>query len=119
VSYAASCVSLAVLQILASASRASLVSRQYVLVEAVLDDGAVRLIGQEELPDAWDHYPHPVATRELAVIEFANSAKVALSVPSALVAVDRTLVLKSDRIEPGGLRILNRQPFNFDRRVLS
>jgi hypothetical protein len=79
----------------------------------------VRCIGQEELPDEWDIYPHAVASRGLVALVFANSTSVALSVPSALVPLDRTLVLKSYRLESGKLGIRHNLLFSFEHRALA
>ena len=113
--YAATSVSLAALEVLV---HFSVLPRDFVLTEIRVPDGVlVESLRREDLPAKWDLLSSSAATQEIGRIWAADLRSAVLSVPSAIVPVDRNYVLNPKHPEFGRIRFLRPAPFRFDIRL--
>jgi RES domain-containing protein len=115
--YTAATISLAALEILASAD-ADLLSVPLVVIPVEWGaDMPISSLEDRDLPKDWRKYPHPDSTRDIGQAWLASAARPVLSVPSAIVPQERLYVLNPRHARFGELRIGLPQPFAFDPRL--
>ena len=88
--YAADHASLAVLEILVNRIPESKV-QTYSLYKINLDSGHV--IDLDDMPEGWQSYPHGLATQVVGSSWIRSKVSLALTVPSAVVPVERNLLI--------------------------
>lgn len=115
--YTAEHASLAVLEILVHLQQALLLE-DYVLLQVDFDEGLVEALDMSTVPKRWRSYPAPLSLRAIGDQWVADSRSAVLSVPSAVVPLERLFLLNPHHPEFPGIRIGEPQPFAFDARLL-
>jgi RES domain-containing protein len=114
--YLSSTLSLAALETLAHAEPRALAHDWVTYAVEIPEDLALEL-RIEDLPADWRDMPTSTGTRRSGDAWAAANASVALSVPSAIVPVERNWLLNPAHPEFGRLAIPEPQTFRFDARV--
>lgn len=107
---------LAALEVLANAETASAL-RDRVLIRAVLPDDQLMDLPEAELPQGWDANPIGTATRDLGEGWRAEGAALALAVPSAVMPLQRNVLLNPDHSAYRDVEIDEPIPLRFDSRL--
>ena len=116
--YAADQPATALLETLVHAGRADLVTADYVLFEIELDDNAdLLMLPDADLPPDWRAWPWPTATQEIGTFWHERRASVALSVPSAVIPMQRNVLLNIQHPDFRALSIDGPFPFPADTRL--
>jgi RES domain-containing protein len=116
--YAADQPATALLETLVHAGRADLVTADYVLFEIELDDDADLLrLPDADLPPDWRDWPWPTSTQEIGTFWHERKDSVALSVPSAVIPMQRNVLLNIQHPRLTGLAIDGPIPFPIDTRL--
>jgi RES domain-containing protein len=112
--YAAASVSLAALETLV---HFSVLPRDYVLTEIHIPEAVVESLDEEDLPAGWDTLSPSAVTQEIGHGWAVEHRSAVLSVPSAIVPVDRNYVLNPKHRDFGRIKFLPSTPFRFDPRL--
>ena len=107
---------LAALEILANAETAS-VLRGRVLIRAVVPDDQVVELQEVRLPEWWDANPIGTATRDLGEAWRAEGAALALAVPSAVMPLQRNVLLNPEHPAFRAVEVGEPIPLRFDPRL--
>lgn len=90
-----------------------------VLVEiAAPDDLARTEVLAETLPDRWRESPAPEALQPIGMAWVIGGETALLSVPSAVVPLERNIVINPAHRDAGRLEIASTEPFTFDARLV-
>ena len=86
----------------------------------VPDDVAIRTIELASLPKGWDAMPAPVSTQEIGAAWARDPAgnPGILSVPSVVVHRERNFLLNPSHPDARRWKVVHREPFRFDGRLL-
>ena len=90
--YAAATLALATLEFLVHLTRARMRTHAVAHLIEVPEDVEARTIALGDLPDGWDLHPAPPALQDLGTSWAAARATMLLSVPTAVLRIDRTLI---------------------------
>ncbi|MGH2620305.1 MAG: RES family NAD+ phosphorylase [Anaerolineales bacterium] len=115
--YTAEHVSLAVLEILVHLQFGSLL-QEYVLFRVDFEQTFVEILEVSALPKNWRTYPAPLSLRALGDQWIADSRSAVLSVPSAIVPIERHFLLNPQHADFTRIKVGQSQPFSFDARLL-
>ena len=115
--YTAEHVSLAVLEMLVHLQTGKLLA-EYVLFRADLEESLVETLELTALPRNWRSYPAPLSLRALGDQWAAGERSPVLSVPSAVVPLERLYLLNPQHADFPRIKVGPPQPFSFDARVL-
>jgi RES domain-containing protein len=115
--YTAGAQSLAALEIVAHLGSTELLER-YVVFEVKLDESAIVVVDDSQLPRNWRADPPPAKVRAIGDAWAAARASVVLQVPSVIVPAENNYLLNPRH--PGFSRLLIGKPFpfRFDPRLL-
>ena len=113
--YAAEAPSLSALEV-AAHFRSRTPRLSFVSFEIRIPGGVeVHSLDPDQLPNDWRQEPPPSSTQELGTRLIRNAA--VLRVPSAIVPVERNMVLNPDHPQFRQIRISGPEPFVFDSRM--
>ncbi len=116
--YAADAPSTALVETLAYAEAASLLVDPYVVFRVTLaPERHVLSLSADHLPPDWNAFPWPDSTQALGTHWFETAASVALSVPSAVVPLQRNVVLNPRHPDWREVRIEGPERFPIDPRL--
>lgn len=103
---------------LESYERAS--ASDYVLISLAVDPRRhVERVRREELPEGWDAFPHPGATKTLGTRWLREERSVALEVPSAVIPVASNYLINPFHPDFPSLDRSDPEPFNWDSRLFT
>ncbi len=109
--------SLATLETLVHAQRATLVLEQYLLIEVEIDDELVLTLDRTLLQPGWNDPVQQDATRRIGDAWLGAHASVALRVPSALIPAEHNILLAPQHFGFAEVRLGPAEGFNFDPRL--
>ena len=116
--YAADQPATALLETLVHTGRADLLAAEYVLFRIELDEDAhVLTVPEEQLPCDWQAWPWPASTQQIGTFWHQQQPSVALQVPSAVVPVQRNMLLNIQHPDFATLSIEGPTPFPVDTRL--
>lgn len=116
--YFASSRSLAVLEALAHLSATNIPDDFCMMVIEVPDNSFVEL-EIDRLPKQWQEYPEPNNLKQIGNQFLMQGKKLLLKVPSVIIKEEHNYLLNPLHEDVGEVKILSKQPFNFDARLLS
>ncbi len=91
---------------------------RYVLLPLYLDpEEHLETLGESDLPEDWDAFPHLDATRTLGTRWFEEERSVVLSVPSAVISVARNFLINPFHPDFHALERGTPVPFSWDARL--
>ncbi len=108
---------IAALEVLAHNARPALLEASYVIIEARLPDDAVLDLDVGALPSGWDDPADPSRAAALGDAWLESGASLALRVPSAVLPLERDLVVNVRHPRVVELVVGEPQPFRFDPRL--
>lgn len=114
--YLSATLSLAALETLVHADRHAF-ARAYLAYRLELPEDAVLTLPQSEVPDDWRTRPVSAGARALGDGWLREGASLALWVPSAVVPLERNLLLNPGHPRWGEASISGPMPFRFDARL--
>jgi RES domain-containing protein len=82
------------------------------------DDLTTEVLELVSLPEGWRSVPAPTALKSLGSSWLTSGRTAALNVPSAVINVERNVLLKPRHPEMQRVRILSEEAFSFDTRLL-
>jgi len=115
--YAASSISLAVLEILAYINDTSLLP-SYVLFRADIRDSLIETLPDADLPADWRAVPAPDSTKAIGDNWFRKRRSAVLSVPSAVIASERNYLINPSHRDFGKIKVSGPVRYDFDPRLL-
>ena len=114
--YLAGSVSLAVLEVLVHLPPA-LIPKDFVIVTFDVPDDVSNL-DTSLLPADWSQYPEPISLRYYGDTFVIENKHLLLKVPSAVVPKENNYLLNPKHGKISKVKIINREPFDFDRRLI-
>lgn len=114
--YVSTTLALAALETLVHADRASL-GRDWVAFELLVPVDAILELRDDDLPTDWRATPVSPGARFVGDTWIAEAASATLSVPSAIVPVERNYLLNPAHVGFASLRIRPPRAFRFDGRL--
>lgn len=115
--YAASSLSLALLELLVNFEREELLGR-FVAIPVEFPSGILHSIATEELPKSWRRLPPLPATQAIGNGFIASHAAAILRVPSAVVPLESNFVLNPEHHDFRKVVVGTRQAVRIDRRLV-
>ncbi len=116
--YLASSRALAVLEVLVHLNPL-IVPENFCLTEIEVPDHSITLLDARVLPPNWQDVSGPVLLREMGDNFLKNQTHLLMRVPSAVVPAEYNYVLNPLHPEAKNIKIINKEPFNFDERLIS
>ncbi|HET9025945.1 MAG TPA: RES family NAD+ phosphorylase [Trueperaceae bacterium] len=108
---------IAALEVLAHNARPALLEASYVIIEARLPDSAVLDIDRAALSSGWDDAADARSTAAIGDAWLASGASLALRVPSAVLPLERNLVVNVRHPRYAEMQVGEPRPFRFDPRL--
>lgn len=115
--YLASSRSLAVLEVLVHLDPL-IIPGNYCLTEIEVPDSKIITVEAEQLPGDWQDISGPVMLRELGDAFLKKQEYLLMKVPSSIVPAEYNYLLNPLHPDALAVRLLKREPFSFDRRLL-
>jgi RES domain-containing protein len=115
--YAASSVSLAILEILVHLDTTDLLDA-FALIEVSFDETLVEVVDFATLPDGWRRHPPPRDTQAVGDLWVARATSAVLKAPSAIVPTEPNYLLNPAHVDFGRIAIAPPAPLSFDPRLL-
>jgi RES domain-containing protein len=115
--YLASSRSLAVLEVLVHLDPL-IIPGNYCLTEIEVPDTPIAAVEAEQLPVDWRDITGPVILRELGDTFLKKQEHLLMKVPSSIVPAEYNYLLNPLHPDAFGIKLLKREPFGFDRRLL-
>ncbi len=116
--YAATSAALAALEVLVHVDPLGAPSDLVLLTIEVPPHVSTETIDPASLPRRWAAVPAPRALSRLGTAWLTALRSVALVVPSAIIPIERNVLLNPRHPDAGHLRIVKNEPFTFDTRLL-
>ncbi|HEX7003844.1 MAG TPA: RES family NAD+ phosphorylase [Trueperaceae bacterium] len=116
VGYASDSPALAMLEVLANAETFAALKDRFI-VRTMISDELVYELPDQDLPADWRVYPIPSSTRDLGESWLLDGVYPALSVPSAVMPLQRNILLNSEHEELGDIEVSDVVPLDFDIRL--
>lgn len=116
--YFAESISLAVLEVLVHLNAAKLLEA-YSLIRIDFDDRLLSEVTAEALPATWADFPVPPETQAIGDRWVKSADSLFLRVPSAIIPLERLLVLNPHHPDQRHLSAVSSVPFRFDPRLLA
>ena len=85
----------------------------------LLTDSTIEVLEVSALPRAWAQVPAPPELQMIGTAWLRSRRTVALSVPSAVIKVERNILLNPLHPEAEGIRLIGDEPFSFDPRLFA
>ena len=89
------------------------------LLTLEIPDDSVKVLSRAELPDNWFHYPAPTVLASIGQEWIQAATHLALQVPCAVVHSANNVLLNNRHPRMPELRVISKEPFYLDRRLLS
>jgi RES domain-containing protein len=115
--YLASSRSLAVLEALAHLSPTNIPDDYCIMIVEVPDHSFTEL-AIDTLPQYWSEYPEPNILKQIGNQFLTQKKNLLLKVPSAIVKEEFNYLLNPLHEDAEKVKIVSKQPFNFDARLL-
>jgi RES domain-containing protein len=115
--YLASSGSLAVLEVLVHLPPL-IVPNGYCIAEMETPESSIFEVNNNELPNNWRDIAQPVALRKIGDQFLVKQDKLLMKVPSAIVSFEYNYVMNPNHPAFKEIRIIKKQPFNFDERLI-
>jgi RES domain-containing protein len=81
------------------------------------DQAAILEVKADELPEDWKSFPHPQASRQIGDRFVEEAEYLVLKVPSAVVQGDFNYLINPLHPDFKEVKLLDTEPFTFDRRL--
>jgi RES domain-containing protein len=88
------------------------------LLTIEIPDNSIAVISPSELPANWSHYPAPTVLSEIGQKWIDEGKTLALEVPSSIVHSSTNVLLNCLHPRYGEVRVLRREKFRFDSRLV-
>lgn len=115
--YCAATLSLAALELLVHLEPSQVPEDRVALPATIPPDLSVRELTVGELPKDWRIYPAPEALKDLGTAWIRAGETAVLTVPSAVIPMERNLLLNPSHSDMTKIEIGEPQPFAFDPRL--
>jgi len=115
--YTCGSVSLAILELLAYIEDASLLP-SYLLFRADLPENLMETLPDADLPSDWRGFPAPDSTKTIGDTWFQQGRSAVLSVPSALVPLERNYLINPVHRDFRKIKLSGPVDFEFDPRLM-
>ncbi|HWZ14030.1 MAG TPA: RES family NAD+ phosphorylase [Mucilaginibacter sp.] len=115
--YLASSRSLAVLEVLVHLPPL-MIPNDYCLVEISVPDNSITQISANQLPANWKDISPPMILRQTGDEFLKKQANLLMKVPSAIVPAEFNYLLNTRHPDMKKVKILKREPFDFDQRLV-
>lgn len=115
--YLASSRSLALLEVLVHLSPL-IIPDNFCVAEIEVPEHSISLLDVALLPDNWRDVSAPVILKELGDNFLKNNKHLLMKVPSAIVPAEHNYLLNPLHPDVKDVRIINKEPFGFDERLL-
>ena len=116
--YTSQSAALAALEMLVHLGRGSILAA-YVLIPCTFDDPLISRLERKRLPKNWRSYPAPPELQLIGDDWVKSGTSAVLEVPSAVIDTDSNYLLSSRHRDFKRIRVMERQPFEFDLRLLN
>jgi len=116
--YTATSAALAALEVLVNVDPLTAPTDLMLLAIELPDDLSIEVLEPIMLPEGWRSVPAPAALQTLGSSWLTSGRTAALNVPSAVIKVERNVLLNPRRPEMQRVRILCDETFSFDTRLL-
>jgi len=116
--YAASSAALAALEVLVHVDPLTAPADLRLLTLDLPADFAIEVLEISGLPKAWAEVPAPPELQMIGTAWLRSMRTVALSVPSAVIQVERHILLNPLHPDARSIRLISDEPFSFDLRLL-
>lgn len=117
IAYTASSAALAVLEVLVHVDPLTAPSDLRLLAIEIPDDMSTALLEPTMLPGDWSTAPAPASLQRLGVSWLTSGESAVLSVPSAVITVERDFLLNPRHPEAQRIRLISDEAFTFDTRL--
>ncbi len=115
--YLASSRSLAVLEVLVHLDPL-IIPGNYCLTEIEVPDSKIITVEAEQLPEDWRDISGPVILRQLGDAFLKKQEYLIMKVPSSIVPAEYNYLLNPLHPDAFEVKLLKREPFSFDRRLI-
>jgi RES domain-containing protein len=116
--YTASSAALAALEVLVHVDPLTAPSDLRLLAIEIPEDLSTAVLEPTKLPRDWSTVPAPASLQTLGVSWLTSGGSAVLSVPSAVITVERNFLLNPRHPEAQRIRIVSDEAFTFDPRLL-
>lgn len=116
VGYSSDSPALAMLEVLANAETFAAL-RNRLIIRAFIPDKGVYVLPHEDLPQDWRLYPIPPSTRDIGDAWLLDGVFPVLSVPSAVMPLQRNILLNPEHEEFTDLEVQELLPLDVDPRL--
>ena len=116
--YTASSAALAALELLVHVDPLTAPSDLRLLAIEIPEDLSTAVLEPTKLPRDWSTVPAPASLQTLGVSWLTSGGSAVLSVPSAVITVERNFLLNPRHPEAQRIRIISDEAFTFDTRLL-
>lgn len=116
--YTASSAALAALEVLVHVDPLTAPTDLRLLAIEIPDDLSMETMDSTALPIGWNAVPAPAALQTIGTMWLVSGRSAALMVPSAIITVERNILLNPRHPELGRVRVVGDEPFSFDTRLL-
>lgn len=116
--YTASSAALAALEVLVHVDPLTAPSDLRLLAIDIPDDLSTAVLEATMLPADWSTVPAPLSLQTIGVSWLTSRGSAVLSVPSAVITVERNFLLNPQHPETKRTRIISDEAFTFDPRLL-
>lgn len=116
--YTASSAALAALEVLVHVDPLTAPTDLRLLAVELPDDLSTEILDLAALPAGWNAVPAPAALQMLGTAWLTSGRSAALIVPSAIITVERNVLLNPRHPDMRRVHIIGDDPFSFDTRLL-
>lgn len=93
--------------------------KAYYLISIEIPNNSITEIQLQDLPDNWNSSPSLPSTKDIGDAFVANNMTLVLKVPSAVVQGEYNYLINPNHKLFNQVRVLNIEPFEFDKRLFS
>ena len=116
--YSATSAALAALDVLVPVDPPTAPADLRLLAIELPDDLSTEVLETDSLPEGWHSVPAPTSLQTLGSSWLTSGRTAALNVPSAVITVERNVLLNPRHPEAQRIRIISDEAFTFDTRLL-
>lgn len=109
--------SLAMAEVAVHFSLATMPDDYVIMTINIPDNTSIQKINAADLPVGWNTFPHPTFTQAIGDKFVSDNKKCVLQVPSAVTSGDYNILINVKHPEFSKTRIIDVQPFPFDKRI--
>lgn len=115
--YTASNRSLAMAEVVVHLTIATLPSDYRIVTVYIPDNLSMKVLQEKDLPDDWNIFPHSPVTQSIGDKFVSDNKFCLLKIPSAVTKGDFNILINPAHAEFSKIKIINNEPFPFDRRI--